>query len=207
MDFRWVYKSAATVFADLVSRVPDDRWDAPGLGEWSVRELTAHTASSALLQVPPVLATRAASPVVLSPEAYWVFARTVPAEIVEAAHRASVEDAKATATALGADVPAAILDATRAATAALSAVADDDVVETVIGGMRVRDWLSTRTFELVVHGLDLARAAAIDVEFAPEALSFTASQAARVAIAVGDGASVLRALTGREALPAGYSIL
>ena len=36
---------------------------------------------------------------------------------------------------------------------------DDPVISTIFGGMRLSDYLPTRTFELVVHGLDIARAA------------------------------------------------
>jgi hypothetical protein len=73
--------------------------------------------------------------------------------------------------------------------------------------MRVRDWLPTRTFELVVHGLDAAEAAGVAYDLAPEAIAEAAAQAARVAAAVGDGPLVLRALTGRAALPEKFSIV
>jgi uncharacterized protein (TIGR03083 family) len=207
MDFRWAFKSAATVLFDVVSRVPAEKWDEPGLGEWTLRELVGHTVSSALRQVPEVLGTPAASPAVTSPEAFWVFGRTAPRELLDVAHEASAEDARKTAQELGADPAGTVAALVRGATAVLSEVSDDALVTTPIGGMRVRDWLPTRTFELVVHGGDVARAAGIPVEFAPEVMSFAADMAARVAIATGDGETLLKALTGRGTLPEGFSIV
>ena len=71
------------------------------------------------------------------------------------------------------------------------------MVATPIGGMRVRDWLPTRTFELVVHGTDVAAAAGVGYHLAPAVLAEAAALAARTAVAIGDGEMVLRALTGR----------
>jgi hypothetical protein len=67
--------------------------------------------------------------------------------------------------------------------------------------------LVTRTFELAVHGLDLSAAAGVPVSLPNEVLAEAASLAARVGVAVGDGVTVLRALTGRGGLPEGYCVL
>ncbi|MEV4347956.1 maleylpyruvate isomerase N-terminal domain-containing protein [Actinoplanes sp. NPDC049596] len=207
MDYRRTFRAAAVTFVDLVSRVPAGRWDAPGLGEWTLRELVAHTAGSALRQVPGVLTASAASAEVISPEAYWTYARSVPAEVYAAAVAASTELARASARDLGDDPAGLIGELAGRATQALAAVGDDDVVSTPVGGMRVRDWLPTRTFELVVHGLDVAAAAEVPVAFPDGAVTETTVQAARIAAAVGEGPAVLFALTGRAPLPKGFSVL
>jgi hypothetical protein len=67
--------------------------------------------------------------------------------------------------------------------------------------MRVADWLTTRTFELAVPGLDIAAAAGVLASMPDEVLAEAAVLAARVGVEVGDGATVLLALTGRRALP------
>jgi uncharacterized protein (TIGR03083 family) len=190
MDFRRTYRAAAVSFADLVSRVPADRWDATGPGDRTVRDLVAHTVGSALRPVPDVLVSTAEDLAADSPEGYWVIAPAVPP--------------KPDAEALGDDV---VADLIGRATATLATVGDADLVATPIGGMRVRDWLPTRTFELVVHGLDVAAAAGIDYHLAPAVLSEAAALAARTAVAIGDGESVLRALTGRACLPPGFSVV
>jgi hypothetical protein len=80
-------------------------------------------------------------------------------------------------------------------------------VSTPVGGMRVRDWLRTRTFELVVHGLDTADAAGVSFAVVPEALAEAATLAARVAVVTGDGEALLRALTGRGGLPPKFTVV
>ncbi|MEU8816996.1 maleylpyruvate isomerase N-terminal domain-containing protein [Actinoplanes sp. NPDC048796] len=207
MDYRRTYRAAAVTFVDLVSRVPADRWDAPGLGEWTLRELVAHTAGSALRQVPGVLRARAETAAVTSPEAYWTFARSVPPEVYAEAVAASTTLARQAAAEL-ASAPAGLIgDLAGRATQALAAAGDDDVVSTPVGGMRVRDWMPTRTFELVVHGLDVAAAAGLEADFPPDAVSEATLLAARVAAALGDGPAVLFALTGRAPLPKGFTVL
>jgi hypothetical protein len=207
MDYRRTFRSAAVAYVDLVSRIAAERWDGPGLGDWTLRDLVGHTASSALRQVPDVLATPAAEVAVGSAEGYWALARVYPAEIVAAAVAASSEDARRTGRELGDDPADAIRELAGRATQALAAAGDDDIVATPGGGMRVRDWLPTRTFELIVHGLDTAAAAGLTAEFAPEAVAESAAIAARTAATTGDGELVLRALTGRAELPAKFSVL
>jgi uncharacterized protein (TIGR03083 family) len=207
MDYRRTYRAAAVSFADLVSRLPADRWDAPALGEWTLRELVGHTVSSALRQVPPVLAAPGASVTLTSPAAYWAFARSAPAEMHAAATAASSADALETGKWLGDDAAARVSELAGQATAALAAAQDDDVIGTPAGGMRVRDWVPTRTFELVVHGLDIAAAGGVPFELALDAVTETVMLAAQVAAAVGDGPVVLRALTGRTGLPEHFSVV
>lgn len=203
MDYRRTYRAAAVSFADLVSRLPADRWDGPGLGDWTLRELAGHTVSSALRQVPPVLAATGATVTLGAPQDYWAFARSAPPE----RHAASSADARETGAWLGDDAAARVSELIGLATAALAAARDDDVVTTPAGGMRVRDWLPTRTFELVVHGTDLATAAEVPFDLPPEVVAEAVTLAARVAVAVGDGGLVLRALTGRGGLPEHFSVV
>jgi len=207
MDYRRTYRAAAVSFADLVSRLPADRWDGPGLGDWSLRELVGHTAGSALRQVPPVLATTGGALTLGTPQDYWAFARSAPPELYAAATAASSVDARETGDWLGADAAVRVGELAGHATAALAAAGDDDVVTTAAGGMRVRDWLPTRTFELVVHGMDVAAAAEVSFDLPPEVLAEAVLLASRIAVAVGDGGLVLRALTGRGALPEHFSVV
>ena len=207
MDYRRSFRSAAVAYVDLVARLPSDKWDGPGLGEWTLRDLVGHTASSALRQVPEALAAPAPEVVVGTAEGYFVFARSVPPAVLAAARAASAEDARATGEFLGDEPAQAIGALAGAATQALAAVGDDDIVTTPAGGMRVRDWLPTRTFELIVHGIDAALAADVPHGFAEESVAVAAVLAARTAIAVGDGEPLLRALTGRGELPRGFSVV
>ncbi|MFI5892266.1 maleylpyruvate isomerase N-terminal domain-containing protein [Actinoplanes sp. NPDC051513] len=207
MDYRRTYRSAAVAYADLVARIPADRWGSPGLGDWTLRELVGHTASSALRQVPDVLGTPAPVVEVATAEGYFAFGRGVPAPVLETAVAASSEDARATAALLGDDPAALVGQLAGRATHALAAAADDDIVATPAGGMRVRDWLPTRTFELVVHGIDAAGAAGVPHHLALEAVAEATTLATRLAVALGEGDALLRALTGRAELPPKFTVL
>lgn len=92
-----------------------------------------------------------------------------------------------------------------------SAVVDrtdpDLVVHTIADGMRAAAYLPTRTFELVVHGIDIARATGVDYTLPPEAIEEAAVLVSRVAVKTARGADFLLALTGRRPLPDGFSIV
>ena len=75
------------------------------------------------------------------------------------------------------------------------------------GGMRVSDYLPTRTFELTVHSLDIARATGLDFVPPTEALADTLALASASALRQGLGVDVLLALTGRQPLPEGSSVV
>jgi hypothetical protein len=81
------------------------------------------------------------------------------------------------------------------------------VITTIVGGMRLSDYLPTRTFELVVHTADLATAlgAPPDPPAAPaaQALALVGELAADEGLA----GPLLLAATGRHGLPAGFSVL
>ncbi|GAA2683927.1 maleylpyruvate isomerase family mycothiol-dependent enzyme [Actinoplanes palleronii] len=193
MDYRRTFRSAAIAYAGLVANLPPERLDEPGLGDWTLRELLGHTAGSALRQVPEVLATRAPQVDVETTEGFFAYARE--AEQVIAAEELGEQPAEQISTLIG------------RATAALSQVNDDDLVLTAAGGMRVRDWIPTRTFELVVHGLDAAAATGLDLDLPVETVAESVRLAYRSALALGAGVPLLRALTGREPLPPGFTIV
>jgi hypothetical protein len=207
MDYRRAFRAAAVSFADLIARVPADRWDDAGLGHWTLRELAGHAAGSGLRQVPAVLAAPAEEVECASSADYWLLARTTPPDVLAAARRAADEDARANASALKDDAAGAVGDLVGLATQALGRAEDDGLVRTPAGGMRVRDWIPTRTLELVVHGLDVAAAAGIDFHLDAEVYAEAAAQAARTAATAGDGPALLRALTGRAILPPTLSIV
>ena len=58
-----------------------------------------------------------------------------------------------------------------------------------------------------VHGLDIARAADLSFRLPEDVLADTAVLATRVGVVMGQGEAVLLALTGRAALPAGFSVV
>lgn len=198
-----VFASAAHSFVELVGRVPASAFDGPGLGEWDLRALVGHTSRS-LITVSTYLQTTAEREDVTSAADYYL--RVTPAALgIDPA--AVAERGRQAGRDLGADPAAAV--AALAARALADVDAAGDPLMAVIGGLgiRLRTYLPTRTFELAVHGLDIARAAGVEYTPPPEVLSEAVRLAADVAVLSGDGRQVLLALTGRSALPPDFSVV
>jgi Mycothiol maleylpyruvate isomerase N-terminal domain len=122
-----------------------------------------------------------------------------PAGVVERGRQAGRD--------LGEDPAAAVDELLSRVLGELSGV--DDPLITVIGGagIRLHTYLPTRTFELAVHGLDIARAVGISYTLPAVVLEEATVLAARIAAAFGHGERVLLALTGRTALPPSFSVV
>ena len=201
---RATYAEAAAAFLELAGRVPLERYAEPGLGDWDLRSLIGHTGRS-LVTVATYLGTRADQ--VEAEDAADYFARVsrmTHGTTRDAVHQRGIE----AGVALGADPMAALRASWEDAELALDLLeGEDPIVTTAAGGMRVSDYLPTRTFELTVHCLDLARATGLDFDPPAEALADTLALASASALRQGYGVDVLLALTGRQPLPAGASVV
>src|SRR5215213_7135286 len=105
--------------------------------------------------------------------------------------------------------PAEIIDAFAERVPALAETAGNPLINTAAGGMLLENYLATRSFELVVHSLDIA-AAVPDIEgpeFSDQLLSQVARVAATAAVLFGRGAEMRLALTGRATLRPGFSVV
>lgn len=197
------YASAVHSFSELIRDVPENRWNAPGLGEWDLRSLVGHTSRS-LTTVATYLDSPADTEDIAGPEQYYVHVKELTSvlgqdEILERGRRAGVD--------LGAD-PASSVDALSNAVLERLGSGEDRLIRVIGGsGIRLHSYLPTRTFELAVHGLDIAAAAGVPFALPDDVLMETTLLAARIAVALGDGATVLSALTGRTSLPGGYSVV
>ncbi len=197
------FASAARSFAALVHDIPAGAWDGRGLGDWDLRSLVGHTSRS-LITVSTYLQTTAEREDVATPHEYYAMVNPSalgidPAAIVERGRQAG-ED-------LG-DDPAAAVDALVDRVLGELAGVDDRLIEVIGGrGIRLFTYLPTRTFELAVHGLDIARAVGISLELPDDVLAEAVMLAGRIAAAAGHGETVLLALTGRTALPPSFSVV
>jgi uncharacterized protein (TIGR03083 family) len=197
------FASAARSFAALVHEIPGDRWEGPGLGEWDLRSLVGH-ASRSLITVNTYLQQPAQTEDITTPQEYYV---RVNAAALGIAPEGVVERGGQAGRDLG-DGPAARVD--ELVSRVLGELADaGDPLITVIGGagIRLHTYLPTRTFELAVHGLDIARAVGISYRPPADVLEVAAVLAARIAAAEGHGETVLLALTGRAELPSPFSVV
>jgi hypothetical protein len=199
-NVRETFAEAARAFAKLVRRIPADSWDGPGLGEWDLRSLVGHTSRS-LVTVETYLGRPAEIEDVPSPAAYYV-------AIAETDHAAVAVRGVEAGQALGGD-PVQFIDALVSRVLAQLDMAGDPLILTAAGGMRLEKYLSTRTFELVVHSLDIAAAVPRieSPEFSDQLLGEVARVAATAAVLLGSGVELLRAITGRATLSPGFSMV
>jgi uncharacterized protein (TIGR03083 family) len=204
MPFPWdesrrAFADAAGWFVSTTALV-GDRWAEPGLGEWDVRALVGHTSRS-LLTVEAYLARPAQTAEIPSAADYFLATRAMAAGPAVAQRGRDAGDA------LGDDPASVVAEIAARVVPFVDAQDGGTLLTTIAGGMRLEDYLPTRTFELAVHTSDLARA--LDEPLDVPATS--AVQALRLVteLAAGDGRAgpLLLAATGRTGLPPGWSVL
>jgi uncharacterized protein (TIGR03083 family) len=198
-EWRAVFASAATWFA-AVAAYAADHLDRPGLGEWTVRDLVGHTCRS-LITVEDYLTDETGGEVDLETAvAYYAVTRDVDPAVV-------AERGRAASAALGDDPVGFVTRLVERVPALVGAAPPDARLHTPFGSILLEEYVVTRSFELTVHTCDLLRAldrpADPPVDAARSALHLLAELTARDARA----ADVLLALTGRTALPEGFSAL
>lgn len=188
------FRYASHWWRSIVGAVDDHQWDQPGLGDWTVRELVAHT-DRAYKTVLDYLVAETVDPTPIATAAQYF--RIVLAEETPHVHIAARARREA------AQVTDWVTETDELAMRCLKLIGDtpgDATCHLMVGEMPLAQYLATRVVELVVHGLDLA--GALDLEVNPPPAS------SRVALAVlldlaDDTArtAVLRSLTGRLAPP------
>ncbi len=194
------FAEAAEAFAALVDQIQPDQWTQPGLGVWDLRSLVGHGAR-ALVTVDTYL-DRPASLEALDSAAAYIEATGGAMDPEAVAERGRQAGA-----ALG-DDPAGAVRALVDRVVPRVAHSGDPLIETIGGGMRLSNYLPTRTFELVVHGLDVATAADLaQPGLSTRLLTEVTCLASAVAVRHDHGPAVLLALTGRRSLPAGFSVV
>jgi uncharacterized protein (TIGR03083 family) len=198
-DSRTAFADAAGWFVHTAALVGDG-WDRPGLGEWDVRALVGHT-SRALLTVETYLGRPAAVVDVASAPDYYRATRATAADPAVAAR------GRDAGTALGSEPAAAVAEIAARVLALVDTQDGTEVVATIAGGMRLGDYLPTRTFELAVHTADLATTLGVSLDVPATAAAQALHIIADLALTGGLAGPLLLAATGRPALPAGFSVL
>ena len=183
------YRDAARFLVEAVRAVPDSGWDAPGLGDWNVRELVGH-ANRGHTTVADYL-VRPQQP---EPPGSTYFSD----EAIAARGREAVR-------ALGADPAGAVAAASTAVVELIEQSPPDAKIGSPAGTMTLAQFLPSRTAELTIHALDIVRAIGADLSAPPTALHESLVYVAQRA-AGKSGQDVLLALSGRAPLPAGYSV-
>lgn len=186
------FREASRWWRSIVGAVEEHQWEQAALGEWSVRELVAHT-DRAYKTVTEYTAGKAKDPTTIYSAAGYF--RTVLGEQtphVHIAERARQEAAART------DWLAATDELADQAERIVEDLPPDAPVHTFVGEMMLDQYLATRIVELVVHGLDLA--AAIDLPTPPPTVAGRVAMTVLLDLASAeDLGRVLRLLTGRPA--------
>jgi uncharacterized protein (TIGR03083 family) len=201
-DSRTAFLTAATSFVDQVARIPADALTGPGLGEWDLRALVGHTSRS-LVTVETYLDQPAIEVVVPTAAGYYL----AIADVVAAGGAEIVERGRQAGLALGDEPATYVAELADRVREKLAGYDPAYVLTTIAGGMRLEEYLRTRTFELVVHGLDIGQASGMAPAFAQEALVDAVTLAAEVAARTERGPELLLAMTGRGTLPQGFSVV
>ncbi|MFS0731370.1 maleylpyruvate isomerase N-terminal domain-containing protein [Curtobacterium sp. 1P10AnD] len=207
MRQRDAFTAAARWFAATVTAVDDAQphgWGRPALGEWDRSDLAGHTAR-ALLTVEQYLGNATTTSTATTLDYYRTVraSRADPAAVAERGRQAGRD--------LGTDRPAAVDRIVGRVVDRVRDAAPERGVVTPMGEWALAAYLPTRVFELTVHTIDLRVAAGLDVD-PPAAASTEALRVLGLLVADVDATSVeapvvLRALTGRQALPSGWSAL
>ena len=198
-DSRRAFTDATEWFVRTAALVGNG-WGRPGLGEWDVRALVGHTSRS-LLTVETYLAHPAAAVEIPSPADYLRVTRAMATDPAVAArgHEAG--------SALGADPAAAVAEIAVRVLALVDACDGTELLTTIAGGMRLSNYLPTRTFELAVHTADLATALGAPLDVPATAATQTLHIVTDVAVGDGRAGPLLLLATGRAGIPAGFSVL
>lgn len=195
---RAAFTEGAATFLDTLRGVGPEYWDRPGaLGDWTTRELAAHTLR-AFITIDGYLAAQPTVDRVLADAAEYYQTALADAGV----HQGVASRARQAARQL--IDPVGEAEVTVAHTLALvAATADDEAVNTFAGQITLVEYLATRVVELGVHTLDLQRATGQPAELHPD----TSAVIVSVLTALASPVTLVLALTGRAALPAGYNVL
>jgi len=186
------FRLASTWWRSLAGAVDDDQWEQPGLGEWTVRELVAHTNRAY-----KTIADYADGDVKDPTEIYSAanYFRIVLAEQTPHVHIAARARREAPEVA---DWVVHTDDLAATALAIIDSSAPDRSMHLMVGEMQLDQYLATRVVELVVHGLDLSSAIALPTTPPPDAARVALTVLLDLSTGV-DLSQILRLLTGRPA--------
>lgn len=206
---RDAFRSGSSGFVELVSRIGPEAWERPALGLWDVRSLVGHTAR-ALTTIEAYLGKTSSLPAVPGPVEYYL--RVMP-HGVDAEARASRDAGIAgrgreAGLALGENPAGAVSKLAARIQALVARTPDDATVASPAGPMTLAGYLPTRTFELTVHSLDLARALNVEVPTVlGPAVTASCELAGGLAGRRPNAPQLLLLMTGRRPLPPGLTIL
>lgn len=201
---REAFKEATDFLVEIVDSVGDDEWERPALGRWTIAQLALHASRGASTIVN--YATESADLGLFSAADYYSQALAL-----EGVHDAVAERTIQQAAEVDQPVADYVRAAVHEATEVLSRTPADQVLGTPMGiGIRLIDYLPTRIVEVVVHSIDLCDALGRNAEVPTTAMAITLETLGDLAVVrpdLVDPAQIVRAITGRGALPDSANLL
>ena len=194
---RAAFEDAASSLLTTINRVQPHQWELPGLGVWTVRELTAHTLRGFTTIEQYLASEPTVDRVIVDATDYYRIALADPNIHTAVADRGRQAGAQLT------DPVGEAEATTQRVLALVASTADDDVLYTSVGQMMFIEYLATRAAEVALHTLDMQRATGQPLTLPPATSSMVVGLMAELA----DPIKLLSALTGRGALPTDYNVL
>jgi uncharacterized protein (TIGR03083 family) len=190
-------EGAATLLATLRAIGPE-QWDRHGaLGEWTVRELAAHTLR-AFITIDGYLSAEPTTDRVLADASEYYQVALADTGV----HQGVLSRARQAGRQLIDPVGEAETTVSHVL-ALVASTADDDPVNTFAGQITMVEYLATRVVELGVHTLDLQRATGQLAQLHAD----TSAVVLDVLIQLASPTPLILALSGRASLPADYNVL
>ncbi len=152
LQWRAGFTEVAWVVQELLTRCQN--WEGPGPGEWNLRELVAHTIRSAALPARLLAAPEPATSDHETAVSYFLayLAGGQPTRDTVA------ERGRDEARTMTLEPPDAFEVALRESLLAIRAASAGRILATPWGGIGLDEYLSSRIFELTIHGFDIAAA-------------------------------------------------
>lgn len=180
-----------------IDDVQPHQWELPGLGVWTVRELTAHMLRAYTTIERYLTAEPTVDRVIVDAADYYRIGMSDPNVHLGVAERGRTAGAQLMD-------PVGEGEATvQRVLALVASTADDEVVNTTFGQMAFTEYLATRVAEIALHTLDVQQACGLPPSLPPATSSVVVALMAEIAEPI----TLLLALTGRGTLPADFNVL
>ena len=200
-EIRETYLEAGDYFVSVVDSIEIDLFDAPALGEWCVRDLVGHTYRSftTVLSYSAVPSNKVDFE---RPVDY--FLRLLSSDVN---HGHIAERGRAAGLEIIEDPKMMVRGFAMYVKNKLEELSDDHIMGTLTGGMRLIDYLPTRTFELIIHTMDLTKALGVESRPPRSGMETTLLMIGQLALNRGYAQDLILSSTGRDGLARGFTVL
>ena len=200
-EIRETYLEAGDYFVSVVDSIEIDLFDAPALGEWCVRDLVGHTYRSftTVLSYSAVPSNKVDFE---RPVDY--FLRLLSSDVN---HGHIAERGRAAGLEIIEDPKMMVRGFAMYVKNKLEELSDDHIMGTLTGGMRLIDYLPTRTFELIIHTMDLIKALGVESSPPRRGMETTLQMIGQLAVNRGYAQDLILSSTGRDGLARGFTVL